>query len=288
MANSAEPGEAESAFPRGTGLPPQSPLFWVNEKDRYLRQLFIRDIEECTGRQLVVYFAECETADIAAQILPSDDAYLAELFRSVGESPVDILLETNGGYTDATEKVVAMIRAFSKDVRVIVPRRAKSNGTLVALAAKEIVMGPVSELGPIDPNITVGPGNQVPAQFLLQVEQLDPVLKQAASYAVAQTRKLATSLLTTGMMREKSPGEIEDVVNKLATRELFHSHGSVIDADEAAALGLRIHRLSDNDDLWKRFWLLRCMYAYDARKAQLVKIFEGRKISNSLRASKPA
>src|SRR5271170_7804717 len=43
-------------FPRSTDLPSQSPLFWVEQKDRYLRQLLIRDIEELTSRRLVVYF----------------------------------------------------------------------------------------------------------------------------------------------------------------------------------------------------------------------------------------
>jgi hypothetical protein len=36
-------------FPRATELPTQSPLFWVEQKDRYLRQLLIRDIEELTS-----------------------------------------------------------------------------------------------------------------------------------------------------------------------------------------------------------------------------------------------
>ena len=44
-------------FPRSTDLPSQSPLFWVEQKDRYLRQLLIRDIEDLTKRRLIVYFA---------------------------------------------------------------------------------------------------------------------------------------------------------------------------------------------------------------------------------------
>jgi hypothetical protein len=44
-------------FPRSTELPLQSPLFWVEQKDRYLRQILIRDIEELTKRRLVAYFA---------------------------------------------------------------------------------------------------------------------------------------------------------------------------------------------------------------------------------------
>jgi hypothetical protein len=35
----------EEYFPRGKALPAQSPLFWVDQKDRYIRQLLIRDID---------------------------------------------------------------------------------------------------------------------------------------------------------------------------------------------------------------------------------------------------
>jgi hypothetical protein len=273
----------DERFPRSLELPKQSPLFWVAEKDRYLRQLLIRDIEEQTGRRLLVYFADCERPDVAAQIHPSDDPYLAELLADTEKAPVDLMIETNGGYTDATEKFVSLLRQLSPDLRVIVPRRAKSNGTLVALAASSIIMGPSSELGPIDPNLVLGPNNQAPAQFIMSAPNVDPLLQQAAAMAIAQTRKLATSLLETGMMKGRQAHEIASAVDMLATRDHFHSHGSVIDAKEASALGLSIDCLGAEDDLWKRLWLLRCMYSHDLKHGNLVKIFEGRFVSNSFK-----
>lgn len=283
--SSAQQPAVNLPFPRGTAVPKQSPLYWVAEKDRYLRQLLIKDIEQATGRCLVVYFADTETRDDAAQIHPSDDAYLAEVLRPVGGRPVDLLIETNGGYTDATEKLVALLRACAPDLRVIVPRRAKSNGTLVALAANAILMGPISELGPIDPNIALGPQNYVPAQFVLQTANVDPFILQVAQYAVAQTRKLATTLLQTGMLSASQPTDIDQVVDKLATRNHFHSHGSVIDADEALSMNLNVTKFGLEDELWQKIWLLRCMYAHDLRQAGLIKIFEGCVLSNSLKGT---
>jgi hypothetical protein len=61
----------------------------------------------------------------------------------------------------------------------------------------------------------------------------------------------------------------------------------VIDAFEATSLGLNILTLDVTDELWQRIWLLRCMYAYDARNAGLMKIFEGSRVSNSLRGAAP-
>ncbi|WP_199193095.1 SDH family Clp fold serine proteinase [Allosphingosinicella deserti] len=271
-------------FPRGRRLPQQSPLFWVAEKDRYLRQLLIRDIEELTGRRLLVYFADCESGDQGVQITSSDDAYLAELLGSSAPEPTDLLLETDGGSTDATEKLVALLRSCAPDLRVIVPRRAKSNGTLLALASAEVLMGITSELGPIDPILTVSPQMRFSAHLLVG-DDVDPLLRRTAEDAIAQTKKLATTLLETGMLRGRPDAEISEIVDKLAGRDHFHSHGSVIDAEEATALGLRIKLLPLDDHLWQCIWLLRCMYAHDLRNQQLVKVFEGRKLSNALRAN---
>jgi hypothetical protein len=81
-------------FPRSKELPSQSPLFWVEQKDRYLRQLLIRDIEDHSGRRLVVYFANrFENAQIDSR----DCTFATELFGDVGAEPVDLLLETVGG-----------------------------------------------------------------------------------------------------------------------------------------------------------------------------------------------
>ena len=234
-----------------------------------------------TGRRLAIYYTDC---DGPAQIDQGDDKYLLEVLRDCHNGQVDLLLETNGGFTDATEKVVSILRSQTSDLRVIVPKRAKSNGTLIALAAKEIVMGACSELGPIDPNIVVGPGQVVPAQFIVQSKQpLDPIITQAADYSIRQTQKLATDLLKTGMMSGRLDGEIADTVNKLSTRDVFHSHGSVIDHREARALGLNACYLAPGDRTWECLWLLRCMYEHDARRSKVTKIFESCKLSSSIR-----
>ena len=99
--------QAAEQFPRSKALPRQSPLFWVAEKDRYLRQLLVRDIQEDTGRALLVYFA---SNDPRAQIGPGDDAYFAEMIRDTHGGPADLLIETSGGWTDTTEKIASLLR----------------------------------------------------------------------------------------------------------------------------------------------------------------------------------
>lgn len=266
-------------FPRSKIIPKQSPLFWVAHKDRYLRQLLIRDIEEITGRQLVVYFTDCDHT--SAQIDQTDDVALFELLQSKAGSPVDLLLETNGGMTDATEKVCSLLRQSCPDLRVIVPRRAKSNGTVIALCGSEILMGYQSELGPIDPHI-----GGIPCEFIVNAPpgSVNFVDYQYAQAARLQTKKLATALLSTGMMSDKTASDIEETIEKLATKIEYHSHGSSIDADEALKLNLKVNKLPPADDLWQRIWLLRTMYQHDCETNGYAKLFESSVLSTSTKA----
>ena len=265
-------------FPRGKKPPTQSPLFWVNQKDRYLRQLLIRDIEELTGRDLIIYFTDCDRTN--ARIDRTDDCYLAELLGSRSRNEVDLLLETNGGETDATEKLCSMLHNAKPDLRVIVPRRAKSNGTVIAFCGKEIVMGPSSELGPIDPSI-----GGVPVEYLINANRhvsADDdrlVVLQMAKDALAQTIGMAKRFLKTGMLSGKEEYEIEKIVTKLATKDKYQSHGAVINATEAETLGLKVTALDENSTLWQKLWLLRTMYAFDCQQKGYAKLFESNNIS---------
>jgi Serine dehydrogenase proteinase len=265
-------------FPRTSDLPSQSPLFWVEQKDRYLRQLLIRDIEKLTGRRLIVYFAN-RFQD--AQIDHRDCGFFTEIFRDIGNDPVDLLIETIGGFTDATESLVSLIQNLTKDFRVIVANSAKSNGTLLGLAAKSILMGAPSELGPIEPLV-----QGVPCSILIQpqIAAQNFPLHKYGEFALQQTRKLATTLLTQGMMKDKPISEVNDAVQKLCSRDVYFSHGTAINHVEAKTLGLVIDYFPPDDEIWKRIWLLHCMYEYDCNQSHYLKVFEGRAVSTAVAA----
>lgn len=268
---------AEDYFPRGTKLPKQSPIFWVQQKDRYLRQILIKDIEGDTGRRLIAYFANRYAS--ASDINIGDISYITELVGDLEGAPTDLFLNTSGGQTDATEAIVSLLQSTIPDLRVVVPHSAKSNGTMICLAASEIVMGAPSELGPIDPSL-----NGTPTSILAEqtVAAQNFALHKLALYAIEQTKKLANSLLKSGMMSGRDDAEIEDTIRKLASRDEFFSHGSVIDHKEAGKLGLKVNYLPPENELWQKFWLLYSMYAHDAAQSGVVKIFEGRSVSTAV------
>jgi hypothetical protein len=87
------------------------------------------------------------------------------------------------------------------------------------------------------------------------------------------------------MMKGRADSEIEDTVQKLSSRDVYYSHGSVINHAEATALGLNVEYLPPNDVIWERVWLLYCMHDHDCRKSRYLKVFEGRARSTAIAAS---
>lgn len=216
-----------------------------------------------------------------SEIQQRDISCLQEMMRDAGGHPLDFLLETVGGETDATEAIISMFRQMVPSIRMFVANSAKSSGTMLALSSTSIVMGPTSELGPIEPAI-----GQFPVSTLLTdtVREKEFALHTMAIHVLRQAELLATKLLSDGMMTGRSAAEIEMTVKALVTRDTYPVHGSVIDRDEASKLGLNVERVEVGDPLWDRIWLLYCMYDHDARRNGYAKVFEGRKCSLAIAA----
>jgi hypothetical protein len=110
------------------------------------------------------------------------------------------------------------------------------------------------------------------------------IVHHLATFAIEQTKKLAKRLLENGMKKGASDAEIEELVRKLLTRETYFSHGSVIDHQEAVKLGLKVEYLPPENDLWKLFRLLACMYEADSRQHRYLKVYEGNRLSSAIEA----
>jgi len=273
MPNGGSQHPALSQFPRTADLTSQSPKYWAKEKDRYLRQLLILDIEALTGRPLLVYFAQ-----LNQEISASDPDDIAEIIQAIDSKECDFFLQTPGGSVDACEKIISVLKKKFDDYRVIVPSWAKSAGTVIALSSKSIILGINSELGPIDPHFKVE-GNPVPCQVITTDPAFPVWFKTMADLAAKRMRQMASDILEHGMMKGKDASEITGVISKISDTAGYMSHGAVIDYDEAKNLGLSVEYLEPDDDVWRRLWLLYCMYDYDTKVKKFGKVFEGNKFS---------
>jgi ClpP class serine protease len=75
-----------------------------------------------------------------------------EQLREIGRVPrIDLFLHSAGGQTEIPWRLITLIRDFGERFSVLIPAMAYSAATHLAMGADEIVMGPLSELSPVDP-----------------------------------------------------------------------------------------------------------------------------------------
>ena len=200
------------------------------ERDRNSRVILLVHRQETMrllGFPLMRYIDVNDSEDVLRAIHMTDD-----------EVPLDIVLHTPGGLVLAALQIARAIRAHKAKVTVFVPHYAMSGGTLIALAADEIVMCRHSVLGPIDPQL-----GQSPAASLLKVVEQKPiaeiddqtlVLADVGRKAIAQVKAAAKELLTDKMPHDKA----EALAEKLSTGQWTHDYP--ISPTEAKELGLPI------------------------------------------------
>lgn len=281
----------------------RSPLWDALHAPRYRRQEAIRRVEERTSRRLGVYFASIEHP--LGGIGPDDIAPFEDLLSDCAKGcKLDLLLQSPGGDIDAAEKLVLMARERASSLRVVVVERAKSAATLIALASDSIVMSSTSELGPIDPQVTISSADgrplQRPAKSFLDgleqikkavdqegrlnpvyyplLSQLDPALLDFCDKAIKRSEQFAEKWLRKFMLCNDHE-RAREIARRLTDVDQYRSHGMVIDYQEAKEMGLAVEFLSDDDVLWRQLWGLYLDYQLECQRNRCAKIFETRKIS---------
>lgn len=157
--------------------------------------------------------------------------------------PIDLILHTPGGLVLATEQIGRALIRHQAKVTVFVPHYAMSGGTMLALAADEIVMDENAVLGPVDPQL----GN-LPAASLMKVVAEKPiseiddetlVMADVARKATIQVQRFVRALLEDSIPRQKiHPANVDNIIEKLTTGVVTHDYP--ISVEEGRELGLPI------------------------------------------------
>lgn len=153
--------------------------------------------------------------------------------------PLDLVLHTPGGLVLAALQIAKAVREHKAKVTVFVPHYAMSGGTLIALAADEIVMCEHSVLGPIDPQLGESPAASLIAVVdkkpIAKVDDRTLILADVGRKAIAQVKQAAAELLT----RRLSAEQADALAEKLASGTWTHDYP--IWASTAKSLGLPIN-----------------------------------------------
>lgn len=154
------------------------------------------------------------------------------------EIPIDLIVHTPGGLVLAAEQIAYALCAHKAEVNVIVPHYAMSGGTLIALAADNIVMDRNGVLGPVDPQV-----KELPAASILttvskkDVNELDDetlIMADIGEKAIQQVKDTIVRIVSDWMDDEAA----EDLAEKLAGGKWTHDYP--IRAEEAEELGMPI------------------------------------------------
>ena len=166
---------------------------------------------------------------IARYIDIDDSEEVLRAIRSTPpEVPIDLILHTPGGLALAATQIALALRAHPQKKTVIIPHYAMSGGTLIALAADEIIMDPHAAMGPVDPQLMDQTGIYPAVSLLKVIAEKDInkisdrtlILADEAKKAVDQTGILIRKLLKD----RYSPDTIEAVVQELASGKYPHDH----------------------------------------------------------------
>ncbi len=239
-------------------MPDLSSLFWIALLALALQPFLagqwfaqqrlraIRAIEVKNGTRVITMIHRQEKKSLlgmaVSRHIDLEDAQtiIAAIKETPQSMPIDLVLHTPGGLVLAAMQVARAVEAHQAKVTVYVPVYAMSGGTLIALAADEIVMAEFSVLGPIDPQIM-----GLPAASIARVPKVKPiehvfdltlVLADVSEKAIAQVKKGAVELMTPQMEQAKA----EALAEKLAGGQWTHDYA--LTCDEAKELGLPVRR----------------------------------------------
>jgi ClpP class serine protease len=204
----------------------------------------MRKIEQKRGSRLILLVHRQETMAILGfpifRYINIQDA--EEVIRAIRLTdpavPLDLVLHTPGGLVLASLQIAHAIQDRPGKVTVFVPHYAMSGGTLIALAADEIVMGSQAVLGPVDPQL-----GEFPAASLVKIlrnkkiDEIDDrtlILADVAEKALNQIR-----VDVVGLLRDKMPEDKAEMLADMLSQGTW-THDRPIIATEAKQMGLPI------------------------------------------------
>jgi ClpP class serine protease len=240
----------------------------------FSRQRLISKIEHDRGSRVILLVHREEKMNFLGfplyRYIDVDDS--EEVLRAIHmtgkDVPIDLILHTPGGLVLAALQIAEAVKKHKGKVTVFVPHYAMSGGTLISLAAREIVMSEHAVLGPVDPQLGKYPAASVlkviAKKPIKDVEDETLIMADQAEKAIFQVRESVKELL----QGKPTNGKVDELARLLS--EGTWTHDFPITYERAQALGLPV---SSNipDDVLK----LMALYPQPTRTQPSVEYLPG-------------
>lgn len=117
------------------------------------KKILIKEIEKARSSRVITYLTSDRQGPFNAKIAVDVIPLISKQLQAIGNvNKIDLFLYSAGGDTMVPWRMVSMIREYCDNFSVIIPYKAHSAGTMIALGADEIIMSDLSEISPIDPS----------------------------------------------------------------------------------------------------------------------------------------
>jgi hypothetical protein len=223
------------------------------------RLKIIKEIETLRNSKVVCYLTSLRQ-NVNAQMSEDAVRVMFDQMSHLPERPIkklDVFLSSNGGSGTVPWRLISLFREFATEVAVLLPYRAYSAATMLALGADEIVMHPFAEMGPIDPTVsndynpvdpttnrrigisvedvkayisfiknTVGIQHEDELVKTIEIlaQKVHPLALGNVERFLSQSRMIAGKILRTHMLDEASEHQIDEIIENLASKLYFHGH----------------------------------------------------------------
>lgn len=278
---------------RSSAIPPQSPIYHAQRADQYARQDLIRQYQDEYSCRLVVMI------DV---ITHRGVTMLEELLHDADPCEnIHLLLHSPGGDGETAIRIVRAAQSRCKELTVIVPDQAKSAATLLSLGAHHIMMGPASDLGPIDPQFYMNERLVAAKDIIAAVDDAAEKVSAApntyAVYASLLSDITALMLQEARSALERTSDQLEEALKSNPDRKPEEvatlkanlqkpmidrpaTHAALFSADDARKAGLPVIKADPSGRQWKLIWRLWAKY-FALGQRLYSGIYEGDKVSQT-------
>jgi ClpP class serine protease len=208
------------------------------------RVRFLHKLERARGSRVIALVHRQETMSLLGfpifrYINIEDSEEVLRAIKLTDKSvPIDLIAHTPGGLALAARQIAHALTNHPAKVTVFVPHYAMSGGTLIALAADQIVMDPNAVLGPVDPQI-----GKYPAASILkavaqkdknEIDDLTLIMADVSEKAIGQLQAMVREILKGKLSDEKA----EELAEMLSTGKWTHDYP--LTYEEVKELGLPV------------------------------------------------
>ena len=227
-----------------------------------------KEYEKIRNKPLIVYVTSIRP-NIPSQMAIDSIPSIIEQVEAIPKEreEVDFLIVSNGGDPITSLRIISILRERFRKITVMVPYVAYSAATILALGADEIYMHPYSNLGPVDPQLTISKQNEIgqPSQLNFSSEDIrnyvdfiksdvgitdqahlisafNSLSKEVGPLPIGSAKR--SQQLSLSLSEKMLETHMEDKSKAISIAKLLNSsyyhHGYAVSRSEAKEIGLNI------------------------------------------------